>query len=267
MDDEYDTLRVTTADGVRRVVLSRPESLNAIDATMLAELRHALADASSSDEVRVLVLTGAGRAFCSGVDVRGMRERSKDGRTPSESRQRARGRDMALARELAEFEKPLVGEVNGVCAGAGLAIALSCQFVYASTEATFSFTFVRRGLVPDYGLTHLLPRLVGLRRATDLCLRGATVDAEEAHNLGMITRVVPHGALRASVADLARQLASGPGVALQLANRLLRDGGTRPVESTLEAEFTAQAICLATDDARESLDAFLEKRPPQFTSR
>lgn len=262
-------VRVQTQEGVLTITLDRPEVLNAVNARMARELTDLLRSADEDDAVRVVLLTGAGRGFCAGADVGDLAERAGGGRTegPAGLRQGMRRGWVRLATTLLELEKPVVAAVNGPCAGAGIGLALSCDIVVASTEASFSVAFVKRGLVPDAATTFLLPRLVGLRVARELCLLGDRVDAAEAGRLGLVTRVVPADALMETANDYARRLADGAGAAQRLTKRLLQSAFEHDVATALDREFTAQAICLVTDDAREGATAFLEKRPPRFTGR
>lgn len=259
-------LEVEQADHVLRVTLNRPERLNAVNARMAEELRGLLVDAEHDDGVRAIVLTGAGRGFCAGADVADLAAHA-GGAAPAGLRQALRQRAIPLARTLLEIEKPLVAAVNGPCAGAGMGIALACDVVVASDAATFTMAFVRRGLVPDYGTTYLLPRLIGLRAARELCLLGDTVAAADADRLGLVTAVVPAGELLAEADRYARRFADGAGVALQLTKRLLSGSFAVDPATALDREFTAQALCFASADAAEGATAFLQKRPPRFTWR
>jgi 2-(1,2-epoxy-1,2-dihydrophenyl)acetyl-CoA isomerase len=263
----YEHLEVQTAGHVSVVRLNRPAKLNALNLAMTAELTALLAEAERDDAVRVIVLTGAGRGFCSGADIGDLAAaaaREGDIR-PAALRRRAMETAGRLARALLEFDKPLIAAVNGPCAGAGVALALACDLVLAAEDASFSVAFVRRGLVPDYGVTYLLPRLVGLRKARELCLLGETVDAKEADALGLITRVVPSERLVEEAQAEAARLARGAGVALRLTKRLLADSFAHDPATALDREFTAQALCFSSGDAAEGAAAFMEKREPQFT--
>jgi len=236
---------------------------------MARDLDGVLQDAEGDETVRVLILTGAGRGFCAGADVGGLAETAGGGSDagPAALRQEMRRGWVRLATTLLELEKPVVAAVNGPCAGAGMGLALSCDIVVASAEANFSVAFVKRGLVPDAATTFLLPRLVGLRAAKELCLLGDRLDAAGAERLGLVTRVVPADALMETAEGYARRLAEGAGAAQRLTKRLLQSAFEHDVATALDREFTAQAICLVTDDAHEGAMAFLEKRAPRFTGR
>jgi 2-(1,2-epoxy-1,2-dihydrophenyl)acetyl-CoA isomerase len=264
----YEHLEVGTADHVTTVRLNRPAKLNALNLAMTAELTALLGEAELDDATRVVVLTGAGRGFCSGADIGDLAAAAaaEGDIRPHAVRRRAMDTAGRLSRALLEFDKPLVAAVNGPCAGAGVGVALACDLVLAAEDASFAVAFVRRGLVPDYGVTYLLPRLIGLRKARELCLLGETVDAKEAGELGLITRVVPATRLLDEAqAEAARLAGGGAGVALRLTKRLLADSFANDHVTALDREFTAQALCFATADASEGAAAFMEKREPRFS--
>jgi 2-(1,2-epoxy-1,2-dihydrophenyl)acetyl-CoA isomerase len=252
---------------VLTVTLNRPERLNAFDSRMSEELLDVVRTAELDDRVRVVLLTGAGRGFCAGADVSGLASLARGGGSPASVREGLRASSVPVARALLEFEKPMVAAVNGPCAGAGVGIALACDVVVASEAATFTIAFVRRGLVPDYGVTYLLPRLIGLRAARELCLLGDTIDAAQADSLGMVTTVVTRGTLMDVAAEYAERLAEGAGVALRLTKRLLAGSYASGVGEAVDAESSAQALAFGSADAAEGAAAFLEKRPARFTWR
>jgi 2-(1,2-epoxy-1,2-dihydrophenyl)acetyl-CoA isomerase len=266
---ELTRVTLDVADAVATVTLDRPAQLNALDATLTAELISLLTELDRDSGVGAIVLTGAGRGFCAGADVGDLAAAASQGGAlrPAALRDAMKGGSARLARLLLELETPMVAAVNGPCAGAGVGLALACDLVFASEEASFSVVFVRRGLVPDYGTTWLLPRLIGLRRAKELALLGDRVSAAEADALGILTRVVAPEELLAEAQAVAARLAAGPGVALRLTKRLLNDAVDLDHATAIDREFTAQALCFASDDALEGATAFLEKRPPAFRSR
>lgn len=265
--DEPKDLLVERADSVLTLTLNRPERLNAFDEPMAARLLSTVTAAAADDDVRVIVLTGAGRGFCAGADVSGLADAASGGLGAGGLRRQLRQAFVPVARALLDFEKPLVAAVNGPCAGAGIGMALACDVVVASEAASFTFAFAARGLVPDYGVTHLLPRLVGLRAARELCLLGERVDAARADRLGLVTAVVPPGELLDVAGEYAQRLAAGAGLALGLTKRLLRETFEVDALTAVDREFTAQSLCLASEDAAEGAAAFLEKRPPRFAGR
>lgn len=260
-------LRTALDGGVLTVTLDRAEVLNAVDATMAMELRRLLEDAEHDDAVRAIVLTGAGRGFCAGADVADLVAAAGEDASPAVVRQLLRRGSIPLATQLLSMEKPLVAAVNGPCAGAGLGLALACDVIVAAESASFSVVFVRRGLVPDYGVTWLLPRLVGLRVARELALLGDTVDATGAERLGLVSRVVADATVVEEAQAVGRRFAEGAGVAIRLTKRLLSASFEVDPAMALDREFTAQSIAFASADALEGATSFLEKRPPRFTWR
>lgn len=259
------TLLVSEADGVRTVTLNRPEKRNAINGVMWDELLDVLTAARDDEAVRVLVITGAGGAFCSGADLS----------APSAG-DPARGRgdmlgwmrhvgDVALA--LHRLPKPTIAKVGGVAAGAGLNLALGCDLVVASDTARFSEIFARRGLSVDFGGTWLLPRLVGLHRAKELALFADILDAAEAERIGLVNRVVPAGELDGVVDEWAARLAAGPPIALSMTKTMLNNAFMVSMEQALEDEGRCQAYNFSTQDTAEAVRAFVEKREPRFTGR
>ena len=259
-----DLIGVSTADWVTTLELRRPAALNAMDEAMTLELDALLNQLEHDDATRVIVLTGQGHGFCAGADVAAMAAAAGEDPPPSEMRDRMRRASARLARTLYQTEKPIIAAVNGAAAGAGAAIAVGADVTIMADTAVLSFLFVDRGLVPDFGSTWLLPRLVGLRTARRLCLFGDKLRADEALRLGLIDGVVPHADLLDEAYGVATRLAASAGVALRLTKRLLAESFDTDHASAVDREFTAQALCFASDDAREGLQAFLEKRPPAF---
>lgn len=259
-----DLIGVSTTDWVTTLELRRPDALNALDEAMTLELEGLLTHLEHDDATRVIVLTGQGRGFCAGADVDAMAAAAGEDPAPAQMRQQMRRASARLARTLYQTEKPIVAAVNGAAAGAGAAIAVGADVTIMADTAVLSFLFIDRGLVPDYGSTWLLPRLVGLRTARRLCLFGDKLRADEALRLGLIDGVVPHAELLDEAYGVATRLASGAGVALRLTKRLLAESFDVDHATAVDREFTAQALCFASDDAREGMRAFLQKRPPAF---
>ena len=259
---------LTSQDGyVLTVTLNQPQRLNALTRAMAADLRRLLEDAQSDEAVRVVVLTGAGRGFCAGADLSEVAGLAGGDQRPGSMRHLMLEEAGRLAHTLYTFDKPVIAAVNGPAAGAGAALALAADVTIMAEDASVSFLFTRRGLVPDYGSTWLLPRLVGLRTARRLCLFGDAVGAAEALQLGLVDQVVPAAGVAGAARDVARRFADGPGVALRLTKRLLGDSFSTDVGAAIDREFTAQALCFASADATEGATAFLQKRPPAFTWR
>jgi len=258
----YTALRVaTTDDGVRTITLDRPERLNAVNPALAAELPRALDEAARDDAVRVVVLTGAGRGFCAGLDLA---EPAMLGDGSRAERLDALAWVGRWVQAVVACEKPVVAAVNGAAAGAGFGLALACDVRLVSAAATMTAGYVRRGLSPDAGVTYLLPRLVGLSRAADILLTGRDVPAEEAERIGLASRVVAADAFAEAALGYARQLAAGPPVALALTKRLLAQTFDRPLEAQLRDKLAHIKTCFATRDVGEAIAAFQEKRRPMF---
>ena len=259
--DPTGTLLVTRHDGVVTVTFNRPHRKNALTTRMIESLGVVLAEVGGRREDRVLVLTGAGGAFCSGADLADP-DSPAQGDTGSALTRVRRVGDVALA--LHRLRKPTIAKVDGVAVGAGLGLALGCDLVVASEHARLSVIFVRRGLSPDSGTSWLLPRLVGMARAKELAFLGDILDAATARELGLVGRVVPVETLDATVDELAARLADGPAMALSLTKQLLGNAWTSSLDDALEHEAQAQAVNLAGPDTTEAFRAFLDKREPRF---
>jgi enoyl-CoA hydratase/carnithine racemase len=244
-------------EGVRTLTLNRPDRKNAINAQLWTELADALR-AAARDDLRALVITGAGNAFCSGADIS----------TPEDIHPKDKLRrltDVALA--LHELTVPTIAKVTGVAVGAGWNLALGCDFVVATPESRFCQIFSKRGLSVDLGGSWLLPKLVGLQQAKRLVLLAETIDAEEARSMRLVTWVKPADEIDAFVADLTGRLAAGPPVALAQSKVLLNDGANATLREALANAARAQPGNFATADSTEAYAAFAEKREPVFTGR
>lgn len=252
-------LRVEIADAVATLTLDRPDALNALTVSLKEELAKALRSVARDRGVRAVILTGAGRAFCAGQDLR---ERLEPGAAPLTTEVRDRYNPIVLA--MRRLEKPIVGAINGVAAGAGASLAFACDIRIAAEGASFVLAFGRVGLVPDSGATWLLPRLVGASRAAELALTGGALTAVEAERIGLVSRVVPGEVLADEARGLALRLAAGPPVATALTKRALNRSFDATLEEQLEYEAVLQGIAGATADHAEGIAAFVEKRPPTF---
>lgn len=254
-----ETLLVERADGVVTVTMNRPEKKNAANAAMWEELLACFSQVSHCGGDRVLILTGAGGAFCSGADLTSVG-------SPNDPRSVMRQlADVALA--LHRLPKPTIAKVNGVAAGAGCNLALGCDLIVASEEARFSEIFSRRGLSIDCGGSWLLPRLVGLHRAKELALFGDIISAEEALEMGLVNRVVALSELDEFVDGWARRLAAGPPIALSMTKSLLNQSLEASMPHALDEEGRCQVINFSTADTAEALAAFVERREPVFRGR
>lgn len=254
----------TDGAGVRTITLNRPDKLNAVDAELADALPRAMNDAASSDDVRVIVITGAGRGFCSGLDL------SAPPRIPDSTRGERLDRIAWVGRwvlSLADCEKPVIAAVNGVAAGAGFGLALAADIRLVASGSRMTAGYVRRALSPDAGVSYFLPRHVGHARATEILFTGRDIDASEAAAIGLAAAVYPDTEFSARVADFAARLAAGPPLAFALTKRLLRSSFDAPIDAQLERELAYIKTCFASADVAEALRAFSEKRTPTFFGR
>lgn len=252
--------------GVRTITLNRPDALNACNNELLAELSKAVREAEKDASVRCVVLTGAGRGFCSGQDLADVADRYKSD-APIELGAHLREKYHATIVKLRTMEKPVIAAVNGVAAGAGCSLALVCDLRIAAESASFIEAFVNVGLVPDTGSTFMLPRLVGLSRAIELAITGRKVKADEALRLGLVNQVVPDADLMKTTMELAQKLAAMPTRAIGLTKRAMNAAWKNDLDAQLEYEAQLQTTAGQTKDHREGVTAFLEKRTPKFDGR
>ncbi len=259
-DAELETIRVEVRDGVETVTLDRPDALNALNARMRRELLAALKASARDEAVRALVITGAGRGFCAGADLRG-------GAGEREFRRVLTSEYHPLIRAIRDLPKPVVAAVNGVAAGAGVSLALAADIVLAADDARFVPAFGRIGLVPDSGLTRTLVRGLGRHRAAAILWLGAPLPAAEAESLGLVHAVVAASELAAAASELAARLAAGPTRAIALTKRLINAAEDADLDASLAAEAALQELAGRTDDHAEGVSAFGEKREPRFLGR
>jgi 2-(1,2-epoxy-1,2-dihydrophenyl)acetyl-CoA isomerase len=252
-------------DSVAVITLNRPEKLNSVTFAQLNELVVRLNEYEQDDAVRAILLTGTGRGFCTGADLGGGGGRA-DMTTPVGMKLSAHlyGR---VCFTLANTEKPVVAAVNGVAAGSGCNLALSCDIIFAAKSARFIEIFVRRGMIPDGGGTYFLPRSIGLVRAKELVFSGAPVGADLALALGMINRVVADEELQAEAFAYARKLASGPTRSIGMIKRLLNRSFDSDLATQLDFEAAYQGLVTSTEDIQEGWTSFFEKREPRFKGR
>ena len=275
-------------DGVRWITLNRPRTLNAITAGMREELIALLEQASADPAVRAVVLTGAGRGFCSGADLRGPAPAvapsagegssagdgpaagngpAAGGRAPGDVARMLRLGVQRMVAAVLDCEKPVLAAVNGTAAGVGVPLALACDLVLMADTASLVAAFVRRGLVPDGGAAYLLPRLVGPQRAKELLFLGDSLPAVEAERLGLANRVVPAAELEKTAQVWAARLASGPTRSIALTKQLVNAALEWDRATAFAAEATAQEVNMAGADAQEGVRSFVERRAPRFTGR
>ena len=254
-----DSVLRSAADGVLTLTLNRPDALNSFTVEMKEAFLAALKDAARDREVRAIVVTGVGRAFSAGQDLK---ERQAPGVADLGTELRVRYNPIILA--MRRLEKPIIGAVNGVAAGAGISVALACDIVIAAEGATFIEAFSRVGLVPDTGSTWFLPRLVGLHRAAEMMFTGDPVDAATAERIGLVNRAVPADRLMAEANALAARLAKSAPIALALAKRALNRAYEMDLEQALGYEAQLQSVAGRSNDHKEGVAAFVEKRAPNF---
>jgi enoyl-CoA hydratase/carnithine racemase len=250
-------------EGIATITLNRPDRLNAITFEVYHELTDFLAKLRDEKEVRVVVITGAGRAFCSGGDVRDIigELQGRDAEGLLEFTRLT----CELIHNMRALPKPIIASINGTTAGAGACIALASDIRIAAEEAKIAFVFVKVGLAgTDMGATYLLPRIVGLAKATELLMTGDFISAEEAERIGLYNRVVAQDQLESTTQEFAEKLAHGPALGLAKTKEMLNREMHMSFESALEAEAVAQALCMQTPDFKEAHAAFIEKRPAKF---
>jgi 2-(1,2-epoxy-1,2-dihydrophenyl)acetyl-CoA isomerase len=259
----YQTLFHDRSDAVATITLNRPEARNALDTAMRRELVAALDEVEADEAARVLVLTGAGGHFCSGGDVKTMREKRS---TAAEGRARVELLN-GMVKRLVDFPKPTIAMVDGYAVGAGSNLALCCDLIVASDRAKFGELFWKIGLVPDGGGTWLLSRVVGLARAKELIFTADVIDAAEAARIGLVNRVVPAAELQRATRTLAEKISAGPPAVLRMAKHMVNRAATSDLAAALDLEAFSQGIALASEDHQEGLRAFFDKRPARFTGR
>ena len=253
----------TNANGVVTITLNRPERLNALTFEVYRELTDTFAALRNENDVRVVVITGAGRAFCSGGDVHDIIGELFD--RDMEGLLAFTRMTCELVRNIRALRKPVIASLNGTTAGAGACIALASDLRIASEAAKIAFLFVKVGLSgADMGAAYLLPRVVGLTKATELLYTGDFISAPEAERIGLYNRVVPGDQLSAITRELAERLAQGPAFAIARTKELLDREANMNLDAALECEAQAQAICMQHPDYREAYEAFVAKRPPKF---
>jgi enoyl-CoA hydratase/carnithine racemase len=256
-------LEYTVADGIATILLNRPHRKNAFTLDMIDTWAEALRDARTDPDVRVLVLTGAGDAFCSGVDL----DRREDATpaTPLQRKENLTERIHRIPLALEDLDKPVIAAINGVAVGAGMDMALMCDMRIMARSARLSEGYVRVGLVPGDGGCYYLPRLVGTAKALELLLTGDFIDAEEAGRLGVANHGVDDADLPAAVATLARKIADGPPVAIRTIKRAVYQSARSDLRTALDLISSHMAVVTSTEDSAEALAAFREKRPAHFT--
>lgn len=260
-----DVVLYSVADGVATLTLNRPDQLNAFTADMHAGLLAGIARVAADDNVRCLVITGAGRGFCAGEDLREAMKSMGAGGIDYEGILRERYRPVVLG--LQQLPKPVIAAVNGVAAGAGVSLALACDIRLAADNARFMLAFSKIGLIPDAGANWFLPRVVGIGRALELAMTGGSMDAAKAEATGLVNHVFPADEFADRVKAYAAELAQGATAAMGFAKQAIYYGLSHDLAATLAEEGRLQARAGATADHQEGVQAFVEKRPPVFRGR
>jgi len=259
---EYPDILYKKEGHIATITLNRPDKMNSFSGQMSDSIYRAVVDSSEDKKIRVIILTGAGRAFCAGADVKQMAQRLDE--PGAGERDIQTDYRVSLYVLMQKCSKPIIAAVNGVAVGGGLDLALACDIRIASDQARFAEVFIRRGLIPASGGTYFLPRLVGIDKALLLAWTGDMLDAKEAEKIGLVTMVVPHHELETAAIDLAEKLAKGPPLAIQRAKRAIYDGLTMDLEANLKMISPILKELNMTADHKEGARAFVEKREPVF---
>ncbi|SFQ95430.1 enoyl-CoA hydratase/isomerase family protein [Desulfoscipio geothermicus] len=258
----FENILVFSESGITTITLNRPDAMNSLTFEMIEELHQLLEDISRDDQCKVIILTGSGKAFSAGGDIKAMSE-GMDAMQGKAYLQKING----IILKIVEIEKIVISAVNGFAVGAGCNLSLASDLIVASNEAIFSEAFLPVGLVPDAGGTYFLPRILGLPKAKELVLTGKKLSAEEAERLGLINQVVPPEDLNKTVMDMAKEIAKGPSRAIGLTKVLMNRSLWMDLRSALEYEAYSQGLCMQTADHKEGLKAFREKRKPIFLGK
>ena len=258
----YQFLKYSVSEGVAVISLNRPEVYNALHDEITFELQDAWKAVAKDDSVRVAVLTGEGKAFCSGQDLK-----AASGNQKRSFLQSLHKRYNPIIRAMRELPKPIVGRVNGVAAGAGCSLALACDVIVAAEEATFIEVFINIGLVPDSGSSYFLPRMVGSLKAFEMCSMGSRVSASEAQSIGLINKIAPSIQLDEAVKAYTDYYAKAPTKSIGIIKKMLNKSTSASLHEMLEYEAYCQEIAGTSHDYQEGVTAFLEKRKPNFSGK
>ena len=267
---QYKTIILEKKNGMAILTFNRPQTLNAWNAEMSEETTDAINEIGKDENTKVLIVTGAGRGFSSGADVRQELAKVAEGASGTIFERIIQGKPsiVTIALQLRRMDKPVIGAINGIAVGAGFSVALACDLRIASERAQFSMAFILRGLIPDCGGTFFLPKLVGSARACELIFTGDIIDAREAERIGLVNKVVPHEELMKATEELANRFVKRPSIALRYAKRAIYKGlAEGDLPSHLDYEVSLNRMCMDTEDFKEGVRAFLEKREPIFKGR
>jgi enoyl-CoA hydratase/carnithine racemase len=263
---QYNELLYEVSDHVATVTLNRPDRMNAISGPMLESFSRAFRDSDANNDVRVIVLTGAGRGFCAGLDLKDFSAGTGIGSNGASASAKF---DLANSPPvvLHTTDKPVICALNGAAAGYGMDLALGCDIRIASTQARLAAVFAKRGVLPESGGTWLLPRLIGWGKAAEVCFRGKVLDAQESLELGLVNKVVEPDHLMSTAREWALEIASNAPLAIQATKRMMRLGLEETFEANVHHVFLQLLPLFRTEDFREGVKAFMEKRSAQFTGR
>jgi enoyl-CoA hydratase/carnithine racemase len=267
---EYQEIVVERSEQICTISLNRPHALNAITARLTTELTHALAAAAADAESRVVILTGSGRAFCAGEDVKERPADSAEVRarsTPLGKLVSGPGSHIHFAFAMRSMNKPTIAAINGAAVGQGLSLALACDIRIAAQDARLGAIWVRRGIPPESAGAYLLTQLVGPAKACELIFTGRMVDAEEAKEIGLVNAVAPAGSALAAARDMARRISENAPVAIGIAKMMTYQSLETSLQVHGRLDFLGQEFCFNTADREEGIRSFLEKRPADFTGR
>ncbi len=253
------TILIEKRNGIAVLTLNKPESYNSLAPEVLEGAMAALCEVENDPDVRVVILTGAGKAFCAGGDLKHLLTLSK----VKESQKYVQDA-VNVSIKITQVPKPVIAMVNGVASGAGFNLALACDIIFCAASARFSQSFVKVGLIPDVGGTYFLSRAIGIHRAKELMFTGCTIDAGEAHRLGIVNRIVPDEKLPEATFAFAEGLAKSAPIALTLMKKILNQSDRHDLRTMTELETGSQVFCIGTEDHREGVAAFMEKRNPVF---
>jgi enoyl-CoA hydratase/carnithine racemase len=267
----YETVVYEQEDGVAVMTLNGPEVKNAFDGRMMAEMDAVLTEVAKDADARVLIITGAGKAFCTGADIAylmSIGEEHKLHQTTMEEMIRGDGNVLTTVVKIRNLPKPVIAAVNGTAAGGGLAIALACDMRLASEAARFNMVFTKRGVIPESGSTYTLPRLVGTGRALELVFTADTIGAAEADRIGLVNKVVPAGQLMKAARELATKIAQNSPLALGFAKAAIYRGiAETDIAAQMDYEAYVENVLFGTEDFKEGINSFIEGRPPQFKGK
>jgi len=263
----YETVLIEKEDCIGTIIMNRPERLNAMNTTMLTELVEAFGELDADPEVRVVILTGAGHGFSSGADMRDSAAAAGGKEEAALTRYRRLAAIGAIPLAMREVAKPIIACINGAAAGGGMTISLHCDVRIASEKARFGAVFARVGVIPEYGSTYMLPRIVGIAKACELVFTARIIDAAEAKEIGLVDHVVPADRLKEVTQEMATTIAGLPPFAVQMSKQGLYQGLAEDIRTQMGFERMALDACYESAEHAEAVRAFIEKREPQFEKR